>query len=234
MKKNKENSIELVVFNSFIRAIKSDGKYMLFRSGIKNNGIMKAFLRNMRHTDTPFSSASSTEEIVKILEKITNEMVQRNGKGGIKDMDKYEHVTMTINHLLHFFVEANGVSMDKLCALGEEIYSQSCFKLFGDSIEDLDKQKDKEIIAITDAEHLKAKLFQEFINGMQKGKISKDTSFESFIRAHKKSFDNLKTANINPQHGQMLGAAPNNNAFIAEAVRPNDEDLDWFDVDDYI
>ena len=120
MKKSK-NNIELVVFNFFIRAIKTDGKYMLFRRSVNNEGIMKAHIKNsLRRSDNPFSSSSSTGEIISILERITNDMAKGNGKkGGIKDLDKYEHVTMTINHLLHFFMECNGVSMDKLCSLGE-------------------------------------------------------------------------------------------------------------------
>ena len=45
MKKGKENSIEFVVLNCFVRVIKSDGKYMLYRRGVNNTGIMK-FLTN--------------------------------------------------------------------------------------------------------------------------------------------------------------------------------------------
>ena len=50
MKKDK-NNIEFVVFNCFIRAIKSDGKYMLFRRSVNNKGIMKYLIKNStRHS----------------------------------------------------------------------------------------------------------------------------------------------------------------------------------------
>jgi hypothetical protein len=162
-------------------------------------------------------------------------MAKSNGiRGGIKNMDKYEHVTMTINHLLHYFIESNGISMDKLCSLGEEIYGLSCFKLFGDSFEDTSKRQEEEIKTITDAGHLKAKLFQDYINGKQSGKINKGTTFETFIKSHKKEFDNLKAMMANAQHGQMLGVSPEGNAFIEEAVRPMDEEaFDWLDDDLY-
>jgi hypothetical protein len=218
MKKDNKN-IELVVFNCFIRVIKSDGKYMLFRRSVTNNGIMKVLIKNQtRRSDCPFSTSTCTEDIVKTLEKITNEMARGNGKkGGIKDLDKYEHVTMTINHLLHFFMEANGVSMDKLCSLGEEIYSLSCNKLFGDTMEDLERHNEEEIKNISDLGQLKAKLFQNYIQGIQNGQISHKVSFDDYLKQHSDELKKFSDRKIdNDSMGQALGRVPDDNEFLGE------------------
>ena len=237
MKKDK-NNIEFVVFNCFIRAIKSDGKYMLFRRSVNNKGIMKYLIKNpARNSDNPFYASSSIEDVVKTLEKITNDMAKSNGKkGGIKDLDKYEHVTMTINHLLHFFMEANGVAMDKLCSLGEEIYGLSCNKLFGDTIEDLEKQEEQEIKNITDGGQLKAKLFQDFIKGLQDGSIPNNMSFDDFFNANaERVMQKIPKKRRNDEaFGQVLGRQPDDNEFMRAAndqggfYIADDDDLpDW-------
>ena len=235
MKKDKNSNIELVVFKCFIRTIKSDGKYMLFRRSVNNTGIMKVLVKGgYRRSDNPFSSLSSTDEVVKTLERITNDMAKGNGKkGGIKDLDKYEHVTMTINHLLHFFMEANGVSMDKLCSLGEEIYSLSCNKLFGDTIEDLEKQEEEELKSIGDAGQLKAKLFQDYIIGIQSGEISHKVSFDEYLKQHADDFKRFKGKKVAApeEFGQVLGRRPDDNGFIGELN--TGERAPWLDDIDY-
>lgn len=239
MKKVNNNSVEFVVLNCFVRVIKSDGKYMLYRRGVNNTGIMKFLIGSKKsyssYSDSPFMNSTSTNDVVKVLEKITNDMAKSNGKkGGIKDLDRYEHVTMTINHLLHFFMEANGVSMDKLCSMGEEIYNLSCNKLFGDELEDLELQKEEATKNMDDMQ-LKAKVFQDYVRDMKEGKISQHVSFDEY-------FKNVTGGEINGpgdwgaqaigrDMGQQLGSGPDgNNGFLGEAMRF--ERPAWLDEDD--
>jgi len=237
MKKDK-NNIETTVLKCFIRTIKSDGMYMLFRRGVNNTGIMKFLVKGRASSDSPFARSSSTNDVVATLEKITNDMAKSNGKkGGIKDLDRYEHVTMTINHLLHFFMEANGISMQKLCSMGEEIYNLSCNKLFGDTLEDLEKQEEMHMDEIRDIGQLKAKMFQDYINGIQSGKISQSVSFDMYLKKHKKEFDRLKSKNgltDSPDIGQgyALGRQPDDNEFMS-AINSN-ERAAWLDDLDLI
>jgi hypothetical protein len=118
--------------------------------------------------------------------------------------------------------------MDKLCHLGEEIYSLSCNKLFGDTIEDLERQEEEEKTKINDAGQLKAMLFQEFIKGIQNGKISNNESFDSFLRKHAKEFDKFKNKNEDTSSwGQVLGRVPDGNEFIEEVNYP--DRIPWID-----
>lgn len=229
MKKDKKN-IEFVVLNCFIRTIKTDGKYMLFRRGVKNTGIMKYLTRGNTYSDNPFSNAESTSDVCKTLERITNDMVKSNGNNsGIKGLDKYEHVTMTINHLLHFFLETAGISMEKLCAMGEEIYNLSCNKLFGDTIDELDEKNEIEINNINDLGQLKAKMFQNYIHDINSGNIdSRVVSFEAYLKSRKKEIDEFKKQrNISTeQQGHVLGRAPEDDGNYTEQRRVMP---DWFD-----
>lgn len=218
----KKDNIESVVFSYFVRAIKDDGKYMLFRRGLHNDGLIGALLRNNKRIcptpETPFSTASCVKDVIETLKSITNEMAKSNGNSnGAADLDRYEHVTMTINHLLHFFLEVNGVSIDKLCSLGEEIYGNSCYKLFGDDYDSLKEREEEEKAKIKNEEQVNAKLFQEYINGIKKGEISKKMTFDEFIHKNKKSlFNKIDSC------GQVLGKMPSSSNEFIRAV-----DNDW-------
>lgn len=229
MGKNKKG-VEFVVLEYFIRAMKSEGKYILFRKGVSNTGLLKYLIKTDYISSSPFINNSSALEVVDTLEKITNDMSKSNGKkGGIKDLDKYEHVTMTINHLLHFFLEPTGMSMEKLCSIGEKIYNLSCNKLFGDALEDLEMiQEEEGIKAIKDRGQLKAKLFNDYVNERNNGTIG-NISFEQYMKDHLKEFEKFKVNGDDTfNHGVALGAVPDSNEFIKEishkSTRPS-----WLD-----
>ena len=206
-----KKNIELVVFKCFIRVIKNDGKYMMFRNEINNDGIMKYLVRKKRGYDSsnPFSSSRNTNDIVRTLVDITNKMAISNGtKNGIKGLDNYEHVTITINHLLHFFLEKNGLSMDKLSSLGEMIYGLSCSTLFGDEIDETNSIENIEA-KITSPADLKHKLFCEYMVGIKCGSIDNSIKFEDYLKQHAKEFDRFgKNALNDMERGYMLGRGP--------------------------
>jgi len=206
MKKNKD-SVEFIVLKCFIRTIKSDGKYMLYRCGVNNSGIMKALVKRKKQaSDSPFLNSSSTEEVVDTLKDITNQMAKSNGKkGGIKDLDKYEHVTMTINHLLHFFMESNGISMEKLCSMGEKIYNLSCNKLFGDEI---GENNEDEMANIETQDQLRAKLFQDYVMAIERGEIKKTVTFQDYVNSHLSEINSKVKIDIPTNQGQCLGPSP--------------------------
>ena len=204
-----ENNVELTVLKSFSRVIKDNGLYMFFILGTcKKGAFIRAFMRGMKFPETPFSNVSDIKDVARVIEKITNETAVGKGLKSIHDMDKYERVTMDINHLLHYFIEVHGVPMVKLCELGEEIYSISCNKLFGDTIEDLAKQSELENQKIENPDALKAKLFCEYINRLSRGELKHDVPFDEFLRIHEKDFDRfggLEWANENSENAVYLG-----------------------------
>ena len=238
MKNKKEtanNNIETVVLNCFLRTLKNNGSYMLYRRCVKNTGIMKSIVKNTRlSSDNPFSSATSSDDVVKTLQRITNDMAKSNGKkGGVKDLDRYEHVTMTINHLLHFFMESNGISMQRLCELGEEIYSVSCNKLFGDTMEDLEKQSEQEMASLQNNDQLRAKLFQSFISDLQKGAISSSVNFDDYVKSKVGEMpQGLEMPNMGDQVGMMLGRGPEDGMRMGDRPAWLDDIDDFDDYDD--
>jgi hypothetical protein len=138
---------------------------------------------------------------------------------------------MTINHLLHFFLETAGISMEKLCSMGEEIYNLSCNKLFGDTIDELDEKNDIEMNNINDLGQLKAKMFQDYVHDINSGKINPtNVSFESYLKSRKKEIDDFrKQRNITTeQQGHVLGRAPEDVVNYRDMTRVTPE---WFDDD---
>ena len=235
-KKNQQNGIEAVVLNCFIRTLKNNGTYMYYRRCVNNTGIMKSILKQTqnRRTDNPFSNSSSSDDVVKTLQKITNDMAKSNGKKhGASDLDKYEVVTMAINHLLHFFMESNGVPMQKLCELGEEIYSMSCYKLFGDTMEDLEKQSEDELSSLKNSDEIRAKLFQEFIVDLQRGVVPSSMNFDDYVKT-KVSPEMAKNISVamprmGDNVGHMLGRGPEDGMGMRMGDRPA-----WLDDDGYL
>lgn len=135
---NNEFKVETVVLKCFIRTLKDKHMFPLYLKGVGTNGIIHHLLKKRyKKRDTPFANLRSNKDVIITLHKISTDMAQR-GQGRIDD--PYEYVTMTVNHLLHFFVES--VVKCDLMALGEEIYCRSCNQLFGDSIEEFEAQKE--------------------------------------------------------------------------------------------
>ena len=240
--KNKkvDNNIETVVLKCFLRVLKNNDSYMFYRRCVNNTGIMKSLVKNQkRSSDNPFSSASSSEQVISTLKRITNDMAKSNGKkGGANDLDKYEVVTMAINHLLHFFMETNGVSMQRLCELGEEIYSMSCYKLFGDTMEDLEKQSEDELSSMSNLDQIKAKLFQDFIVDLQQGKIPSSMNFDDYVKtkidSEKAKAISQSMPNMGDQVGHMLGRGPEDGMGMRMGDRPAWlDDVENFDDDDW-
>lgn len=234
-KKNQQNGIEAVVLNCFIRTLKNNGTYMYYRRCVNNTGIMKSILKQTQNkrSDNPFSNSSSSDDVVKTLQKITNDMAKSNGKKhGSSDLDKYEIVTMAINHLLHFFMESNGVPMQKLCELGEEIYSMSCYKLFGDTMEDLEKQSEDELSSLKNNDEIRAKLFQEFIVDLQRGVVPSSMNFDDYVKTKvsPEMAKNIATGlpSMGDNVGHMLGRGPEDGMGMRMGGRPA-----WLDEDEW-
>ena len=210
---NNDSNIERVVLRCFVRVIKDNGYYILYRRGVANTGVMKRLIKSNSRSDNPFSTSTSTNDVIRSLSDITKKMLLSNGKGSVGDIDRYEHVTMTINHLLHFFIEVSGVGMQTLCNLGEEIYALSCNKLFGDSIEDIEEH-DEKIEEMQDIGQIKAKLFQQYVNGLAEGKIGHNVTFDDYVKSEMGKIKNLNDldkkvfANNNQNVGIMLGEMP--------------------------
>jgi hypothetical protein len=91
--------------------------------------------------------------------------------------------------------------------------------LFGDTIEDLEKQEEQEIKNIADGGQLKAKLFQDFIKGLQDGSIPNNMSFDDFFNANaERVMQKIPKKRRNDEaFGQVLGRQPDGNEFMRAA-----------------
>ncbi len=234
MKKDNTNNIELVVFNYFIRVIKSKGRYLIFRRQVKNDGILKYLVKRINSGSNPFSNLSTISDIVSELASITDNMAKSNNKkGGINGLDRYERVTMAINHLLHFFMETANVSMKDMNNMGEEIYALSCNKLFGDSFEDLEAEQEEAKNSMINLGALKALMFNDYINDIQSGAINRHTTFNEYIKANIDRYscakNNISVKKVvDQERGCMLGQPldeERDNMFTNAALNLSD-DLD--------
>lgn len=134
---SKDLKVETVVLKCFLRVLKDRHMFPLYLNCVGTEGIVRHLMKKKykRH-DTPFNNVHSNKDVITTLNRISTDMIQR---GQSRMNDQYDYVTMTVNHLLHFFIE--GVIKCDLMALGEEIYCRSCHILFGDDIEDFEAQK---------------------------------------------------------------------------------------------
>ena len=165
--RNKSNLIEKTVIEYFIRMTKKHHLYYKFRESVNGNGVFDTlFVKKKRTHDNPLSLSKNIDELASALNKLTASMSRQMRK---KD-DKYEYITMNINHLLHFFIEPHGVRMETLCLLGEEIFNLTCSTLYGDEFVANEHQDD--LSTINDPVALKSKIFQDYVHDMNEGKIN--------------------------------------------------------------
>lgn len=209
------NVIEKTIIEYFIRVIKEHGYYIAFRSGVINSGLMGIFIPNTnKRADNPLAISRNINELAAALEKVNNEFKRHSQHQG----DKYENITMNINHLLHFFLESRGVKMEELCVIGEEIFNLTCSTLYGD---DFVKNQPKDSIEqMNDPIQVKSKIFQDYVDAMRRGELN--CSFEEYWNNRKPEVERwLNSHNDSVDRNQ-------NHMFLQSANMPNrgiDDDL---------
>lgn len=202
------NVIEKTIIEYFIRVIKEHGYYIAFRSGVINSGLMGIFIPNTnKRADNPLAISRNINELAAALEKVNNEFKRHSQNQG----DKYENITMNINHLLHFFLESRGVKMEELCVIGEEIFNLTCSTLYGD---DFVKDQPKDSIEqMNDPIQVKSKIFQDYVDAMRRGELN--CSFEEYWNTRKPEVECW----LNSHNGS--GDRNQNNMFLQSAIMPN-------------
>lgn len=149
--------VEKTIIEYFIRVIKEHGHYLTFRCDVSNNGFMGIFIQKQKQLQKPFSSARNVDDLVSVMRELTENAPHHSPNNG----DKYENITININHLLYFFLELNGVPIEELCVIGEEIFNLTCNAIYGESFE---KNKPKDSIEdMTDIVRIKSKVFQDYV-----------------------------------------------------------------------
>lgn len=212
--RNKSNLIEKTVIEYFIRMTKKHHLYYKFRESVNGNGVFELFVRKKRTHDNPLSLSKNIDELASALNKLTASMSRQMRK---KD-DKYEYITMNINHLLHFCIEPHGVRMETLCLLGEEIFNLTCSALYGDEFAANAHQDD--LSTINDPVALKSKIFQDYVHDMNEGKIN--MTFDEYWKLRSGEIDEWMETHTTDE-------------FLADSQMPqpqNDDDIFPFGNED--
>ncbi len=221
------NVIEKTIIEYFIRVIKEHGYYIAFRSGVINSGLMGIFIPNTnKRADNPLAISRNINELAAALEKVSNEFKRHSQNQG----DKYENITMNINHLLHFFLESRGVKMEELCTIGEEIFNLTCSTLYGD---DFVKDQPKDSIEqMNDPIQVKSKIFQDYVDAMRRGELN--CSFEEYWNSRKPEVErwlNSHNGSGDRSHDQMFLQSANmpfrgldDDDFYEEDEEPQEDD----------
>lgn len=165
---NKRNKKEMkdLVGRYFIRVCKNHNIYSRFRSYFYK-------VMNSNGDRNPFGNFSNIEGLFDKLEIFTEKEYQNHRRTN----DKYERVTMMINHMLHFFLEKGGVDPRKLGKIGQEIFDLSCYGLYGDAfLSDMDKMKQE--IPKQPKNDKEVWLFREYLRHKANGMTS--MSWEEF------------------------------------------------------
>ena len=202
------NVIEKTIIEYFIRVTKEHGYYITFRSGVINSGLMGLFIPNTnKRADNPLAISRNINELAMALEKFNDDF-----KGHLRDQgDKYNNITMNINHLLHFFLEPKGVKMEELCTIGEEIFNLTCTALYGDEF--IKDQPKDSIEQMNDPMQVKSKIFQDYVDGMRRGELN--CSFDEYWKNRKPEVDRW----LNSHSGS--GDRSRDQMFLQSADMPN-------------
>lgn len=171
-KETRNLDIERTVLKCFLRTLKDRQMFTLYLSGVGAGTLVKYLLKRRggyKERESPFSRVKSKEDVIMTLRDISKKMIESHHQ---PCNDEYDYVTMTVNHLLHYFIE--GHYNCNLMELGEEVYCRSCNILFGDDIEDFERQKmEQERIGNEIKERMRSEM-----EAIAKGKRNRDGSWE--------------------------------------------------------
>ena len=242
--------IEEKVVKYFVRELKDRGiihllykrndptskLYQMFRGKGKK---AKVFLSR----ETPFANCKTMSDIVNVVHRLNDEVEKHHGS-----FDPANVISMSINHLIHFFVEQELLvkgghgNIEILNQFGQSIFDRTVSSLFGqERVDDYNNSVDnRDVIG-----DIKKKLWDIYMKGVASGEIA--VSFDAFAK------DNLeKLTKANPileAMAQGQKAARHNND-VAKPIDSSmfidpwddgtgyDEEIDdeydeWFDdVDD--
>ncbi len=133
-------TVERTVITCFIHEIKRKGYYIYFLTGLKSNNLvlnnmelrMGGVRRSLRRRNYGNEEERSSQNInnCKNIKELENALIGLNGhiKNTENEHDIIQHVTMTINHLLHFFMEKY-LGIEDLCKLGQGIFDETMKKM---------------------------------------------------------------------------------------------------------
>ena len=161
-------------------------------------------LRNAS-SDSPFNSCRTMRDIVNVVHNLNEQLEHHHGS-----FDPANVVSMSINHLIHFFVEQDAMhngrnGMDFLNQFGQSIFNHAVSSLFGqEQVDEYNKCIDNRDVV----SQIKKDLWKVYVEGVSRGEIS--VSFEAFA--------NSKIAEItkaNPILSAMAQGA-NNTQSIAD------------------
>lgn len=224
-------SIERVVGKSFLRVVKNHGQYIV---------VMKMFKRlpldtirgerrrgddgggNRPSIDIPKSYKYN--DFIASLNKFAQSEYSEKGRRSGGSSDRYEYVTILINHLLHNLLEKGGIHPQELGLYGQEIFDLSCFEAYGDEfLNDMDKMR-QEHPEMMNRGKLRMQLTQEYSQLVQGGER---ISFEEFMtKYHRSLIERLQKedAMMREQHEQHEEFYDDENI---EEEYDDEEDDEW-------
>ena len=177
-----KNEIELKVVKFFIRELKDRNMLHLLYCGTNVNDRLFQMFRSVTQkakpnygvkSDSPFRGCATQESFVNVLDQLNGQLSSHY------QMDEAGIITMSINHLIHFFVEPvarhiGGIEM--LNEFGQSIFNRTIASLYGNDKVQAFNEKSNENILPSD---IKAKLWAKYIDGCARGSIN--VGFDAFV-----------------------------------------------------
>lgn len=125
------NEMKDFVGRYFIRVCKNHKIYDVFKKSFYN-------LMRSGNDRNPFGQFRNINEMLNKVSDFTEKEYEHHKRTN----DKYEKVTMMINHMIHFFLENGGVHPKRLGMLGQEIFDMSCYGMYGeDFLDDMERMQ---------------------------------------------------------------------------------------------
>jgi hypothetical protein len=152
------------VVQYFIRVCKNHRIYSKFRT---------SFEKVKRSRDgNPFGPFTNIFDFKDCLEQFTEKEYNHHRRTD----DKYEKVTMMINHMIHFFLEKGGADPKRLGMIGQEIFDLACYGIYGaEFLEDMNNMQQEQPKLKNEKEMW---LFARYMDAYQKGMTT--MSWEDF------------------------------------------------------
>lgn len=173
LKNIESKTVRNVVGKAFIRVVKNHNYYNLFVNSFNK---LKSYNSSEKN---PFGNFKDFDTLMKGIENFSKRTFDEERRFPSSGNAIYDKITIMINHMLHFFLEQNGVDSRRMGMYGQEIFDIACYSLFGEKyLEDMDKLNNSAPKPTNDME---AYLIAEYMKMVTSGK---EISWDKFIEKY--------------------------------------------------
>lgn len=225
--------IEFIVLKFFLRELKHRKLFYLYIDILPFGKRLREYFGGKQHRNraansdhSPFKGVNGANDVVKELCKLNANITGHRGMR-LDANTETERITMTINHLIHFFLEGVINDINTFNEIGQSVFDNVCSYLYGTEFVDNAKASEQEMLAKAKTpEGIKEILWNVYLTS------GLNCSFDEFEAYYKRFSESGHFPDIQSTLGAMMGRLTCLGTTDDSAEDNGDEPYDEYEAED--